>query len=197
MSGKELLEAMSYVKDRYVEEAEKQALPKPRSIPWIKAVSLAACLCLVLLGLGSYLGWSGPEPPGAPGPQSPGMPGSSPQETTGTPQQTVPGDPGMPPTEVPSVLLYVERLTDTGFIGTVAGLVDTEIFVIGTELNVTVAEGARYETSDGHPSEPKNPAGTYVLVQFTEYSKEEGTLVVNIIREAVPPEAASREGGNP
>jgi len=192
MSGIDLLEAMSCVKDRYVEEAEKSQPPGSRPLPRLRAVSLAACLCLVLLGLGAYLMRTGPEPPGAPGPQSPGAPGSS-QETGDPPPQAVPGDPGKPPAEVipgevPSVLLFVERVTDTGFTGTVAGLVDTDIFPVGTELHVTVAEDTRYETADGHPSDPWGLAGTYVLVQFTEYTEQTDTLTVNSIRAAAPPE---------
>ena len=53
--------------------------------------------------------------------------------------------------EVPSVILYVEDMTNLGFIGTVAQLVDTDIFEIGMELNVVVADGTRHETVDCNP----------------------------------------------
>ena len=99
-----------------------------------------------------------------------------------------------PAEEVPSVILYVEDMTDLGFIGTVAQLVDTDIFEIGMELNVVVADGTRHETADGNPSMSADSkadySGSYVVVQFIEYDRETGTIIVNIIQEADAPETA-------
>ena len=51
MSGKELFEGMSYVDERYVDEAEQKTIAKRVTSPWIKIVSMAACLCLVLFSM--------------------------------------------------------------------------------------------------------------------------------------------------
>ena len=89
---------------------------------------------------------------------------------------------------------YVEDMTDLGFIGTVAQLVDTDIFEIGMELNVVVADGTRHETADGNSSisadSKTDYSGSYVMVQFIEYDRETGTIIVNIIQEADAPETA-------
>ena len=51
MSGKELFEGMSFVDERYVDEAEQKTIAKRVTSPWIKIVSMAACLCLVLFSM--------------------------------------------------------------------------------------------------------------------------------------------------
>ena len=85
-------------------------------------------------------------------------------------------------------------MTDIGFIGTVAQLVDTDIFEIGMELTVVIADGTRHETADGNPAMSADSktdySSSYLLVQFIEYDRETGTIVVNIIQEVDPPEIA-------
>jgi len=60
------------------------------------------------------------------------------------------------------------------------------------ELNVVVADGTRHETADGNPSMSSDSktdySGSYVMVQFIEYDRENGAIVVNIIQEADAPE---------
>lgn len=41
MSGKDLFEGMSYVDERFVDEAENKILPKRVISPWIKVASMA------------------------------------------------------------------------------------------------------------------------------------------------------------
>ena len=163
MNGKDLFEAMSYVDERFVDEAESQRIPK---IPWMKLASMAACLCLLVLtvyGLRPFLN----------GNETEGFPIEDAQESaTGVPEE-------IPAAEVPSVILYVEDMTATGFTGTVAELVDTDIFEVGMELHVVPADATRHETAESKP----NYAGTYVMVQFIEYNRETSTIVVNIIQE--------------
>ena len=92
------------------------------------------------------------------------------------------------------MILYVEDMTDHGFIGTGSQLVDTDIFEIGMELNVVIADGTRHETADGNSSMSADSktdySGSYVMVQFIEYDRETGTIIVNIIQEADAPETA-------
>lgn len=48
MTGQELLHALSFVDERYIAEAE---IAKLRGkIPWMKIVSVAACLCILIVG---------------------------------------------------------------------------------------------------------------------------------------------------
>ena len=51
MSGKELLEGMSYVDERFVDEAEHQTIKKRSLSPWMKLLPVAACLCILLVGV--------------------------------------------------------------------------------------------------------------------------------------------------
>ena len=168
MNGKDLLEGMSYVDERFIEEAENGAISK--GIPWAKVAAMAACLCLLIFGL--YR-----------------LPGTSSTETAGPIIQDSaigsPGESGIE--EAPAVILYVEEMTARGFIGIVAELVDTDVLVVGMELNVVAADSTRHETADEKPSistESKTDyTGRYVMVQFIEYNRENATIVVNIIQE--------------
>ena len=85
------------------------------------------------------------------------------------------------------MILYVEEMTARGFTGIVAELVDTDVLVVGMELNVVAADSTRHETADEKPSistESKTDyTGRYVMVQFIEYDRENATIVVNIIQE--------------
>ena len=48
MTGMELLEGLSHIDPRYVAEAETTRLGS--KVPWVKLLSLAACLCILLTG---------------------------------------------------------------------------------------------------------------------------------------------------
>ena len=47
MTGQELLYALSFVDEKYIQEAESAQL---RKIPWMKVLSVAACLCILIVG---------------------------------------------------------------------------------------------------------------------------------------------------
>lgn len=51
MNGKEMLEAMSFVDEKYIEDAE--SAPKRRRIHWQGFAAAAACLAVVLVGVWS------------------------------------------------------------------------------------------------------------------------------------------------
>ena len=176
MNGKDLFEGMSYVDERFIDEAETRSYPRTH---WLKAAALAACLCLILFGLyfpGNPIAIEGgiaqdeeTVPAGVESMGSQGVPEESPVE------------------EVPSVILYVQEQTETGWIGIVSELVDTDIFEIGMELNVVLEDTVRDEAMDGHSVivEQKRPdyTGCYVMVQFIEYDRETKTIVGDVIRE--------------
>lgn len=195
MSGKDIIEGMSYVDERFVDEAEIKTLPKRIAVPWIKVASVAACLCLIvfsLYNLQSYLRGEtvGMSNEGAADPMPGGivedkLDSETQEAVSSTSSYGIVG-------EVPSVILYVEDMTNLGFFGTVAQLVDTDIFEVGMELNVVVADGTRHETVYGNSTVSTDSktdyAGFYVLVQFIEYDRETGTIVVNMIQKADEPE---------
>lgn len=48
MTGLELLEGLSFVDERFIAEAETAKLG--RNVPWMKVLSVAACLCILIVG---------------------------------------------------------------------------------------------------------------------------------------------------
>lgn len=52
MTGTELFEALSFVDAKYVQEAENANLR--RRTPWMKVLSVAACLCILITGVYAY-----------------------------------------------------------------------------------------------------------------------------------------------
>ena len=51
MTGKDLFEAMSFIDERFIDEAERGYPTRPMALPWIRVTSIAACLCLIMLSL--------------------------------------------------------------------------------------------------------------------------------------------------
>ena len=182
MNGKDLFEAMSYVDERYVDEAESKMIPK--TIPWMKLASMAACLCLIFFAASNLGSRIAPEYPGSVENTAPPGSAADPMEQIIQDSNVVvPGD--IPTGEVPSVILRVEEMTENGFVGTVAQLVDTDIFEIGMELNVVLADGTRHEVADGDSVISNSKAdysGSHVMVQFIAYDRETRTIIVNIIQ---------------
>ena len=197
MSGKDLFEGMSYVDERFVDEAENKTIPKRIVSPWIQVASMAACLCLILFSLYNlqpYLNRGATEGAGqeaADAVPEGGIENEMEQDSQESEIQ-IPAEGAVG--EIPSVILRVDKMTELGFIGTVAELVDTDIFEIGMELNVVVADGTRHETADGKSATSADSktdySSSYVMVQFIEYDRDTGTIVVNIIQEVEPPETA-------
>jgi hypothetical protein len=180
MSGKDLFEAMSHVDERFIHEAENNTIPKRNVVPWMKWAAVAACLCVVLFGayhlagLGTNTGITSGNTPGG------GVPVVT-IPAAGGPCGVAPLAPAQPPAaEVPSVILQVDGITEDGFVGTVAQLVDTDVFEVGMELNVVVEEGTE--------NEEHLKSGSHVIVQFIEYDRENATIVINVIDAVKPPE---------
>ena len=138
----------------------------------MKWAAVAACLCLLLLGAYNLYGFAGQGT--NTGITSGNTPGG------GVPVDTLPvtggyiDHPAQPPAgEVPSVILRVDDITENGFVGTVAQLVDTDVFEVGMELKVQVAEG----TENQKHLKP----GNQVMVQFIEYDRENAIIVIDVI----------------
>lgn len=52
MTGAELFEALSFVDEKYIQEAETARLG--RNTPWMKVLSVAACLCILITGVYAF-----------------------------------------------------------------------------------------------------------------------------------------------
>lgn len=169
MTGKDLFEAMSFIDERFIDEAERGYPTRTMVLPWIRVTSIAACLCLVMLSLWCI---------------HPLL--LNPHETT-------------PPTTLPlilpegftEVILYVEEMTADGFTGTVAEPVTPGLFEPNEQLHVMLKDNTRYELADGtagmtadhHP----DFSGRYVLVLCSEYDPSAAFIAVDMIFEMQAP----------
>ena len=177
MSGKELFEGMSYVDERYVDEAEQKTIAKRVTSPWIKIVSMAACLCLVLFSMYKlipYWEWNVTE-------QAAG-------EAAARPESAVEPEMGMeeqesasiadeaPASRAPEMMVRIQEVTETGFIGTVENMSGFMVFEDGTQITVTVD----LETDpdfDPNAYKPDN----LILVMYTSWDENEKTIVASIM----------------
>ena len=165
MTGKDLFESLSFIDERYIEEAEYCTLA--RKFPWLRVASLAACLCLLLLCI---------------------------RPLVNTPQATVPPttQPHNMPEGYLEAIVHVQEMTDEGFTGTVTELVLPEPFALGMKLNVVFEGDTWYEMADGSFGvvEDRHPdfSGCDVWVLCTEYDPDAATITVNTIREVQSPE---------
>lgn len=195
MTGKGILEALSFVDETYIEEAERGTLRRTK--PIVKALlPLAACFCLALAGLfmtdqvsPSEQMVSGQEP-------AVGIPETvylEKSESVMYGQNDIAPEMQAPELiedcDVPSVILRIVQWTEEGFTATVEKIVDTDIFPVGTLLNVEIMANIYVETYSGDlvmverrmPTEAEFPAGTVVLVQFHHSPEEENTICIDII----------------
>lgn len=197
MTGKEILEAMSFVGESYIDEAENGKVKS--KIQFKKLLPLAACFCLLLGALMvTYQIYSTSVVAFEPPPESAveatdsevygyvGVPDTAP-EPGSTPMLDAEAVPNI--SEVPSVILIVEEWTDHGFTALVSGYVDAACIPLGTLIQVEMLPSICVEVYEGDlvyvqrriPTEADFPAGTRIRVQFTEYSVEENTLYIDCI----------------
>lgn len=174
MTGKDLFEALGYIDEHFIDDAEHGSLS--RSIPWLRIASAAACLCLLLLCI---------------------------RPLVLVPQGTVPPTtlPYIATEGYPEVVVCVREMTDDGFTGTVAELVIPGLFEIGAELEVVFEDNAWFELADGScgiiGDRVPDLSGRYVLVLCTEYDPDEARAVANTIWEKEPPELTHQKGCQP
>ena len=177
MTGKDLFEGMSWVDERFIDEAEHAQLPKPRVIPWIRVASMAACLCMILFGIHRLLPL--PRNPESIEDTAPNGSLEDPQEQESNNSNLI--DPGDCPTgEIPNVILYVEEMTAEGFIATVTDYGVTDELGLGTKLNVVIGEGTRSNADNAFSHDTKTDyTGRYVVFQFYEFDPDTGTIVID------------------
>ena len=140
MSGKELFEGMSYVDERFVDEAEHKTIAKHVTARWIKITSMAACLCLVLFSMYKlipYWDWSVTEQ--AAGEAAEARPEGAVESEMGMEEQEADeiADEA-PASRAPEMMVRIQELTPIGFIGTVQNNGGFMVFEDGTQITVTV-----------------------------------------------------------
>ena len=177
MSGKELFEGMSYVDERFVDEAEHKTIVKHVTARWIKMASMAACLCLVLFSMYKlipYWDWSVTE-------QAAGEAGARPEsavepEMGMEEQESASIADEAPASRAPEMMVRIQEVTETGFIGTVENMSGFMVFEDGTQITVTVD----LETDpdfDPNAYKPDN----LILVMYTSWDENEKTIVASIM----------------
>ena len=175
MTGMELLEALSFVDEKFVAEAETAKLG--RNVPWMKLLSVTACLCILLAGAFALenLGYKSTEmeaaAPAAPLAAAPAEQEAAPKEEIteeAAPEAPLPVEEEMASDElqhVPYAKLRVVKVLDDGSFVAIAEATqemetDTQVTVVvdparvpgaeeGTTDTVVVEEGALYEIYDG------------------------------------------------
>ena len=178
MSGKDLFEGMSYVDERFVDEAENKTLPKRVISPWIKLASMAACLCLIIFSLYNLQPYPRGETEGAGQEAADAMPeGVLEDEKEQVSQESltdVPGEAGA--VRAPETMIRITEVTESGFIGTVENNGSFTAFEDGTEITVT------FDPETDLNFKPEDyKIGDLVHVMYTEWDVDERTMVASIL----------------
>ena len=218
----DLIEAVEQLRDKADLECESEDARQKifgeneRRISWMKYMSLAACLCVVILGAFAWQqirqnfpgndkvdgagnpygndedfdgmlegsGLTGSQGDGLDGDVAEGENGGNNDGATADLPDDGATDTNISVGEVPSVLVRIETWTENGFEGVVAGLVDTDIFDVGADIQVffddnigvciPIVGGMTFEA--GAPDRKDFPEGSVVRVQFVKCEQaSEGT----------------------
>lgn len=178
MTGMELLSAMSYVDERFVDQAEKETVEKTITVHWSRWISVAACFCIIIVGafsLRNLFDRGNLESCPAEGAADEQF---SQQDAAGEPEGVVMES----ATDVPSaVTLRVETVAENGFTGTVT---EGDPFEPGMLLKVEIDD--RYDLTPPVIADSKNrgeglASGTLVCVQISYYEEATGTVYVSSI----------------
>ena len=179
MSGKNLFEGMSFVDERFVDEAENKSYPKRVVSPWIKAASMAACLCLIIFSFYNLQPYLRGETEGITGEgAADAMPeGVLEDEKDQISQESAIENPAAESaTRAPETMIRILKLTETGFVGTVHNNGGFTAFEDGTEIVVTI------DTETDPNFKPEDyQIGDLVHVMYTEWDVDERTMVASIL----------------
>ena len=162
MTGQELFHALSFVDERYIAEAETAKLGA--RIPWVRVLSVAACLCILIVGAFALenIGYKGAEseaapqaaPPAAPEAAPEAMPEAAPEEAPPMPEAAPEAAPEYAAEEkrpgelheVPYVRLrVVKRLNEGGFEAVAEAAEEMEM---DTQVKVSIKEGMEWNPDD-------------------------------------------------
>lgn len=201
MNGNDLLQAMSYVDERHIQEAETASVAGSKA--WLRWGALAACFVLVVAagimvpGIGNKISMESSREDYMPNGNS-DMAGTMEMVTDAAMETVAEGDTditdgqlqapeAVAPAEVPSVLLRIDTWQENGFTATVEEIVDTDIFPVGTQLTVEFAQDIRVLERNGEtvsctertPTQADFPAGSVVHVMFG--LRDQSTILVEQI----------------
>ena len=177
MSGKDLFEGMSYVDERFVDEAENKTLSKRIVSPWIKVASMAACLCLIIFSLYNLQPYMRGETEGIQQEAGDAMPeGAIEDNLKDESAESKTESPAEGATRAPEMMVRIQKITTTGFIGTVQNNGGFTVFDDGTEITVTVD----LETDPDLDPEDYQ-IGDLVYVMYTDWDEGARTIVASIL----------------
>ena len=179
MRRKDLFEGMSYVDERFVDEAENKTLPKRVISPWIKVASMAACLCLIIFSLYNLQPYLRGETEGITGEgAADAMPEGIIEDKGDLESQEseiqVPAEEGA--VRAPETMIRIIEVTESGFIGTVENNGGFTAFDDGAEITVTIDP----ETDPNFEPEDYK-IGDLVHVMYTDWDVNDRTMVASIL----------------
>lgn len=188
MTGKDLLEAMSLVDEKYVDEAESKHLKRGMPLTWL---SMAACLCILICGA---MFWLQPEVSNDGAVMENAAAGEMimDEELTRTEAALGDEDKEMPPeysmnsTEnvdfnrngEPCLTLRIDAWEGDGFVATVYGQRNTKEYPFGTVVKVFFAEKVWADGEYRQPTEDDYPVKNMVEVLFYPCESTEGENVI-------------------
>ena len=123
MTGLELLEGLSFVDERFIAEADTAVLG--RKVPWMKVLSVAACLCILIIGAFALENMGVKEEAAAPAAAAPESVTESAMEEAAPKEETSMEQPESPAAmekensageleHVPYAVLQIEKVLDDG-----------------------------------------------------------------------------------
>lgn len=193
MTGKAILEAMSFVDEGYIEEAERAVLPAMR--PAIKWIPLAACLGIALLGLyftdHSADNESAADREGIQMQQEIEMETHFKEEHSTSDAREDIADEVMQPniSEAPSIIVRIASWEENGFIATVEQHVDSAAIPIGQTVRVQLQPETSLDTESADPAQavremPEQeefPVGTLVQVRYVLIYGDTGVILAEAV----------------
>lgn len=172
MNGEELLRSMSYVEERFVEEA--QAAPAVKKLPWMRIGAMAACFALVLMGAGFWISAGGFRAKSeADIVDNVEMEHYTPMETWADIDYSEDSD-SKAPMKMASLLVRIDAWRENGFTVTVDTILNTDVHPVGTvlemefDMNIRIIEtfGETVSCTLRSPTEEDFPTGTIVKILF-------------------------------
>lgn len=191
MTGKDIVEALSFVEEKYIDEAERGFIAKRDYLRYL--LPLAACLCLILWGfrLSPTAPESAQEATIAPGQALDIEIIQEHKDNSNVMQSDIALEEPMAPqaSSVPMVILRIESWIGTGFTATVVAHLDAEFVPMGTLLLVEMSPNMVVETLSGElvtaerriPTAEEFPVGSLVRVILQSYNEEENILLIGSI----------------
>ena len=186
MNGKELLLALSYVEEKFVDEAENESIKKPGRAKASRWIALAACLCIVV---GAAFAWMSypirlgehavetADPVGAAG-----VPEQEIEEelSTALPQEEAAEEGSV---TAPYIRLQIQERTPEGVTGIVTEVYGTEAFQEGDRLSLiqAVAEESKSVCEDAADREAALRIvrdGEELSLEVLSWEEEDGWLYV-------------------